>query len=199
MAKDGYYGRLEAPGYWRDIAGHFKPDTKMLDLGCGTGWISLHFEDYTGLDISAEAVKIAQDMGRNVMLGDAGAPLPFNDATFTGVIAKDVLEHVLTPVETVIEIRRVLTVGGLAYANTPDAQRWAWEDYTHRRPFTRLALRRLFAEQGFNVLAGGWATTVHGSSIVSGWTKDNRRPLPLRALGYVPFVRRNTWVLAEAI
>ena len=199
MGRSSYYERLEAPGYWRDITGHFAPDTRLLDLGCGTGWISQHFQDYTGLDISLEAVTKAQGMGRNVIFGDAGEPLPFGDATFTGVIAKDVLEHVLTPVATVLEIRRVLKAGGLAYANTPDAQRWAWEDYTHRRPFTRLGLRRLFAEQGFKVLDGGWATTVHGSSIISGWTKSNRRPLPLRALGYVPFVRRNTWVLAEAV
>jgi SAM-dependent methyltransferase len=194
-----YYSRLDRPGYWRDIIGHFPESTKILDLGCGTGWISEHFNYYTGLDISHVAVEEAQRLGRNVIEGDAGKALPFEDASFTGVVAKDVLEHVLTPFETVLEIRRVLEIGGLVYANTPDAQRWAWEDYTHRRPFTRLGLKRLFAEQGFRVVRAGWATTVHGSSIISNWTKDNRRPLPLRALGYVPFVRRNTWVLAEAV
>jgi SAM-dependent methyltransferase len=194
-----YYGRLEAPGYWRDITHHFPSDARILDLGCGTGWIAEHFSDYTGLDISLDAVEHARRLGRNVIHGDAAEKLPFPDGEFTGVIAKDALEHVLTPVETVSEIRRVLAVGGLVHAITPDAQRWAWEDYTHRRPFTRLALRRLFAEQGFEVLAAGWATTVHGSSIVSAWTRSNRRPLPLRTLGYVPFVRRNTWVLARAV
>jgi SAM-dependent methyltransferase len=195
----GYYRRIDRPGYWRDIVGHFDPSTKILDLGCGTGWVADYFADYTGLDISSSAVAEGRRQGRNVMLGDAGERLPFEDGRFDGVIAKDVLEHVPSPVQTVVEIRRVLAPGGLAYAVAPDAQRWAWEDYTHRRPFTRLALKRLFSEQGFGVVRAGWATTVHGSSVVSGWTRTNRRPLPLRALGYVPVVRRNCWVLAEAV
>lgn len=193
-----YFDRHEAPGYWRDIVGHFPPTTYLLDLGCGTGWIADHFADYVGIDLSEEAVKRAQDRGRNVMLGDAGAPLPFEDNAFTGVVAKDVLEHVTSPVDTVMEIRRVLVPGGLAYAVAPDAQRWVWEDYTHRRPFTRVGLRRLFADHGFSVRASGYATTVHGSSILSDLTSDNRRPWPLRAISYVPWVRRNVWVLAEA-
>ncbi len=195
----GYYERIDQPGNWNEIVRHFDPSTCLLDLGCGSGWISCHFDHYTGLDVTPAAVKMAQEHGRNVLLGDAGERLPFDDGSFTGVIAKDVLEHVVTPFQTVLEIRRVLEAGGLAYATTPDAQRWVWEDYTHRRPFTRLGLRRLFAEQGFEVLDGGWATTVHGSSIISGWFKSGRLPLPLRAVSYIPWIRRNTWVLARAV
>lgn len=194
-----YYKRHCEPGNWRDIVGHFPPDTRLLDLGAGTGWVAEHFVDYTGLDISAEAVREAQELGHNVILGDLDELLPFAAGTFTGVIAKDVLEHVLTPVETVREMRRVLEPGGLVYATTPDAQRWAWNDYTHRRPFTRLGLKRLFADQGFVVVHCGWATTAAFSAIISGLTRDNRQPLPVRALGYVPWVRRNTWVLARAV
>lgn len=34
----------------------------MLDVGCGTGWLAKHWEPgkYTGIDLSAEALKIAR-------------------------------------------------------------------------------------------------------------------------------------------
>ena len=36
-----------------------------------------------------------------------------------------------------------------------------------------------------------------GIGIVSGVTRRKRRPRPLAALAWLPFVRRNVWVLAR--
>ena len=80
--------------------------------------------------------------------------LPFEDASFDGVILKDVLEHLDDAVAAVREVRRVLRPGGQVFASSPDAQRWVWDDYTHVRPFTRKSFRLLFADQGFDVGAG---------------------------------------------
>ena len=71
------------------------------------GWPT-HFPDYTGIDGSPDAVAAASRQGRNVRLGDAGEPLPFPDASFDGVVLKDLLEHVGDPVAVVAEVRRVL-------------------------------------------------------------------------------------------
>ena len=147
----GYFEWHEQPGYWRDVTRHFDPGTRLLDLGCGSAWLAEHFADYTGVDGSPEAVRAAAQRGRTVLLADAGEPLPFADDAFGGAVLKDLLEHVADPAAVVREVRRVVAPGGRVFASSPDAQRWVWDDYTHRRPFTRKAFRLLFADQGWTV------------------------------------------------
>ena len=193
----GYFDWHEEPGYFRDVTRHFRPDAKLLDVGCGTGWLAEHFSDYTGIDGSPEAVATATAKGRDVRLGDVDEPLPFPDASFGGVVLKDLLEHVRDPVALVAEVRRVLAPGGLVFASSPDAQRWVWDDYTHRRPFTRKAFRLLFADQGFTVQQAGYESVMPGTSIVSRRMPSHRRPAPLRWAAWLPFVRRNVWLVAR--
>jgi SAM-dependent methyltransferase len=193
----GYFDWHEQPGYYRDVTRHFETGTKLLDIGCGTGWLAEHFADYTGIDGSPEAVAAAAQRRRNVLAGDVDEPLPFGDAMFDGVILKDLLEHVTDPVAVVREVHRVLKPGGLVFASSPDAQRWVWDDYTHRRPFTRKGFRLLFADQGFNVQRVGYESVMPGTSIVARHTRSKRRPVPLRAAAWLPVVRRNVWLLAR--
>jgi SAM-dependent methyltransferase len=192
----GYFDWHAEPGYFRDVTRHFEPSTTLLDLGCGTGWIADHFADYTGVDGSTEAVQAAAAKGRNVTLGDVDRPLPFPDGAFGGVVLKDLLEHVADPVALVAEARRVLAPGGRVFASSPDAQRWVWDDYTHRRPFTRKAFRLLFRDGGFDVERVGYESVMPGTSIVSART-GNRRPALLRAAAWLPVVRRNVWLIAR--
>jgi hypothetical protein len=91
----------------------------------------------------------------------------------------------------------VLRPGGRAFASSPDAQRWVWDDYTHRRPFTRTGFKRLFADQGLEVLSCAYESVMPGTSIVAARTRAHRRPAPLRAAAWLPVVRRNVWILAE--
>lgn len=193
----GYFDWHDEPGYWRDVTRHFDTAAKLLDVGCGSGWLGRHFSDYTGIDGSPEAVAAAAARGVDVRLGDVDEPLPFDDALFDGVVVKDLLEHVADPVGVVRETFRVLRPGGIAFASSPDAQRWVWDDYTHRRPFTRRAYRLLFADQGFQVVHAGWESVMPGTGILSGWTRGNRRPLPLRWAAALPLVRRNVVVVAR--
>ena len=193
----GYFDWHEQPGYYRDVTRHFEPSARLLDVGCGTGWLAEHFSDYTGVDGSPDAVAAASQRGRNVLLGDADQPLPFEDASFDGVVLKDLLEHVADPVAVVAEVRRVLRPGGTVFASSPDAQRWVWDDYTHRRPFTRKAFRLLFRDGGFTVERVGYESVMPGTSIVAARTRANRRPAVLRAAAWLPVVRRNVWVVAR--
>ncbi|MBU6151565.1 MAG: class I SAM-dependent methyltransferase, partial [Chloroflexi bacterium] len=106
-------------------------------------------------------------------------------------------EHVPDPAGVVREAKRVLRPNGLAFASSPDAQRWVWDDYTHRRPFTKKAYRLLFEDQGFAIERLGYETVIPGTSIVSQRTARNRRPVAFQALGHLRFLRRNVWILAR--
>ena len=193
----GYFDWHEEPGYYRDVTRHFAPTAKLLDVGCGTGWLADHFARYTGIDGSPDAVATAVERGRAVQLGDVDEPLPFPDACFDGVVLKDLLEHVADPVALVGEVHRVLRPEGRVFASSPDAQRWVWDDYTHRRPFTRKSFRLLFRDQGFTVDHVGYESVLPGTSILSARTKAKRRPAPLRAAAWLPVVRRNVWLVAR--
>jgi SAM-dependent methyltransferase len=193
----GYFEWHEQPGYWRDVTRHFPSSTKLLDVGCGSAWLADHFADYTGVDGSPDAVEAAAAKGRKVLLADVDEPLPFDDGAFGGAILKDLLEHVRDPVAVVREVRRVVVPGGRVFASSPDAQRWVWDDYTHRRPFTRKAFRRLFADQGWHVERVGYESVAPGTSIVSARTRSHRRPFPLTVLAWLPVWRRNVWLVAR--
>ncbi|HEX5225351.1 MAG TPA: methyltransferase domain-containing protein, partial [Solirubrobacteraceae bacterium] len=134
---------------------------------------------------------------RNVLLGDVAEPLPFAEGRFDGVVVKDLLEHLDRPADLVSEVHRVLRPGGLVFASSPDAQGWVWDDYTHRRPYTRKSFRLLFADQGFEVLRVGYESVAPGVGVLSARTRRKRRPRVFAALAWLPFHRRNVWLLAR--
>ena len=90
--------------------------------------------------------------------------LPFADASFDGVVAQAVLEHVLDPWRCVEQIHRVLAPGGLVYAETPFMQQVHEGRYDFTR-FTHLGHRRLFRR--FEELESG---AVGGPGMALAWS-----------------------------
>ena len=193
----GYFDWHDKPGYWGDYTRLFDSDAKLLDDGCGRGWLADHFDNYTGIDGAVEAVDEARSLGRNVILGSVEEPLPFDDNSFGAIVMKDLLEHVPDPAHVVRECSRVAMPESKIFASVPDAQRWVWDDYTHRRPFTRKALRLLFEDQGLEVKKCGYEAVTPGISIVSGMTRRKRRPRIFTLLAALRLTRRNVYVLAQ--
>ena len=94
------------------------------------------------------------------------------------------------------EVHRVLRPGGRVFASSPDAQRWVWDDYTHRRPFTRKAFRLLFADQGFDGRARRLRVG-HARDVDRVGAHEAKRRPRRRAAAWLPFVRRNVWLVAR--
>jgi SAM-dependent methyltransferase len=65
-------GRFQREAVWRTIDPLFKPEDRVLDLGCGTGedavWLTGRGVDVTAIDVSTEMVRIACARGVNATL-----------------------------------------------------------------------------------------------------------------------------------
>jgi len=89
----------------------FKDCNRILDIGCGTGRVVEYLRkemliDAMGITINSlevkEGISVLADMHE----------IPFEDESFDGVIAWDVLEHAVAPYIMLSEAHRVLTMKG---------------------------------------------------------------------------------------
>jgi SAM-dependent methyltransferase len=104
------------------------PEGAILDWGCGTGrtwrWLQMYpawRDQYHGCDVDHEAIEWLSRAGaRNLAICGDRPPLPFPDASFSGMFAFSVLTHIPPPLhrEWYEEIRRVLKPSGRAYLTT---------------------------------------------------------------------------------
>jgi SAM-dependent methyltransferase len=118
-----------------------------LVLNLGAGATGQHDDVRTTVDVD---VRRPQQTSLNAFVLADAAALPFASATFDGVVAKDVLEHVADVERCLREIARVTRPTSRIVVVTPRAvPRAVWADPTHLRGFTEQAL--LKALRG-----GGW-------------------------------------------
>jgi len=93
----------------------YVPDGKLLDLGCGSGEMlyklkALGWDTY-GVEISRSASQYAQEMGLKVYTGRV-EEVKFPDGFFDVIRLYAVFEHLPNPVETLLELRRILKSSG---------------------------------------------------------------------------------------
>ncbi|HXF52409.1 MAG TPA: class I SAM-dependent methyltransferase [Dehalococcoidia bacterium] len=159
VAKQAYYeGRALPAGlaarYYREFAGA----RRILDLGCGAGDFGRLRPDpeveVHGVDVDPLAVALASRYEIAAQVDLEREALPYPDAWFDGVLAKDVFEHLREPAHAAREAYRVLRPGGVLVASVVMARpSRVWADYTHVRGFTREAARLLLEDAGFAVEA----------------------------------------------
>jgi ubiquinone/menaquinone biosynthesis C-methylase UbiE len=122
--EDRHFWFVQTRGIIRDamVAAGIGPDSRVMDLGCGTGGTMRTLRglaDWTGVDVNPFAAQLARERsGAPVRIAEAAA-LPFPDATFDGVTALDVLEHIPDDAAALAEVRRVLKPGGALIATVP--------------------------------------------------------------------------------
>ena len=86
------------------ICGNLEPDSRILDLGCGTGYFSSEFlalgYNLTGLDLSQEMIQVfadsipeSQKQQTSLFVGDVETFLSQNEEQFDVVILSAILHH----------------------------------------------------------------------------------------------------------
>jgi len=120
------YKRFTTPVPMELLKKYLRPDSRILDFGCGQGKIlqqleSEGFLNLSGVDISGNMIEIA---GKNLPDADfkvnTGVMIPYNDSSFDCVIAAAVLTCVISSNDQgklIAEIKRVLKPEGLVYIN----------------------------------------------------------------------------------
>lgn len=143
-----------------------RPDLRILDCGCGTGFNLGWLRPYgrvTGMDLTASGLAVARKAGLPLVRGDAQI-LPFQSGAFDLVTSFDVLQCVPDDVAVFREMTRVLKPGGYIVANMAalDALRG---DHSHLsnefRRYSPALVRARMREAGLEVvqLRFGFAST----------------------------------------
>ena len=155
------------------IIGEISPGSRVLDLGCATGYIAEQLAarrcSVVGFERDAWAAAIAEAHCERVIVGDLESPedrarIP---GRYDVVVMGDVLEHLVDPAGALTAARSFVGDGGVALVSLPNIAAWTIRlgllrgsfdyadtgilDRTHLRFFTRAAAHELVREAGFEI------------------------------------------------
>ena len=119
------FSRLFQQDWHAEMISHVPPGaTRILDLGCGTGFFLAELEakhpGAVGLDISHDMLKVSNQYvpGARLVTGDAER-LPFQPQSFDVVFCKGSLHHVRDHVRFLANCRETLTQDGVLIMSEP--------------------------------------------------------------------------------
>jgi SAM-dependent methyltransferase len=103
-------------------------NSKILDVGCGTGiFLESIIKDGAnncfGVDGPSKFVKRAKERGyKDIFIIDdlCNTSMPFKNESFDFILCKDVFEHLIDPIFTLHEIKRVLKKDGYFLFHVPN-------------------------------------------------------------------------------
>ncbi len=108
---------------WKAVAGLPARGLKILNVGGGDSadlWHLVEENDVFLVDGAKSGVESAQAHGIKASLADLESPLSFPDEKFDVVICKDVLEHLVAPINLAQEMNRVLKPDGVLVVSVPN-------------------------------------------------------------------------------
>jgi SAM-dependent methyltransferase len=137
---------------------------KVLDVGCGTGYMIHNLRQEgaltAGVEITAEALRLARARDQeSELICSPSDRLPFSSNQFDVVLSLDVYEHLREELPVVVESHRVLAPGGRHLVFVPaHRQLWSRTDKIqgHYRRYSRRELGRLLQRAGFEVERSGY-------------------------------------------
>lgn len=146
-----------------------------MEVGCSTGYMSREMVangcTVTGVELDPEAAEQAREYCEAVHVLDLDAPNwveALGESEFDVVLLGDVLEHLVTPNATLLQLKRVLSRDGRLVVSLPNIVHWvtrlkilfgkfnyeSWGtlDHTHLRFFTNKTARAFIESAGYRVI-----------------------------------------------
>ncbi len=139
----------------RKFAPYIQPNDRVLDFGCGGGWLlrNLECKHRIGVEINPTAHVVVKR--NNIEVHETLADIA--NGSVDVVISNHALEHVPAPLTTLIELRRVLVPGGRIVLAVPIDDWRAGKTFTkpdinnHLYTWSPKLLGNLLCEAGFDV------------------------------------------------
>lgn len=133
-------------------------DTKVLDIGCGSGLMLNALEDIGqtfGMDMSDDAISFSKEIfNGKVEKGFLPDQIPYEENFFNLITALDVIEHVDRDVDSLKAIHSHLVSDGKAVITVP-AYMFLWSKFDelneHKRRYTLTELNAKLVQAGFTV------------------------------------------------
>lgn len=104
----------------KNIVGKIKPK-KILDVGCASGYMANQISKLFpkakiyGIDVYDKAVRYGKKKYPKIKFKVADAhKLPFTNNSFDLIVSYETIEHVVNPLKTLKELKRVLSENGIA-------------------------------------------------------------------------------------
>jgi SAM-dependent methyltransferase len=145
----------------------FQGYPSVVDLGCGQGTfldlVRAQKSSTLGIDPDPQMVKITQQRGHNVLLGDQTLIGQFSSA-FHGIHISHVIEHMWgeQAIQLIKDCAAALQPGGMLVIRTPNWENQIvrngafWLDHTHCRPYPLALLQQMIKASGFKITACGY-------------------------------------------
>lgn len=148
--------------YHLDKFEKYRKNNRMLDVGCGEGWILESAKargwDVYGTEFSSNAIEICRKKGIKMYAGVL-KPEAIEERDFDVVISTQAIEHINNPREEVLNVHQLLRTGGLYYITTPNfnsylrvflRDKYSIIEYPeHLSYYTRKTLNKLLQQSGF--------------------------------------------------
>ncbi len=141
----------------------YRQNNRILDVGCGEGWIlelamKRGWQAY-GTEFSSKAIEICGKKGIKMYAGVL-EPKNIREKDFDIIVSSETIEHINNPREELANIHRLLRAGGLFYVTTPNfnsyLRRMMKDNYAiikypeHLSYYTSTTLNKLLKETGFS-------------------------------------------------
>jgi len=138
------------------IKQHLPAGTRVLDVGCGDGWLAEALPECEWYSVEPDVVLRGEALSRGMMAAVGIAEnLPFEDRYFDAVCIFDVLEHLPDEAPALMEAQRVLKPGGMLFISVPlHPELWSRHDMRcgHYRRYRKGEVIRLFEGYGFRLV-----------------------------------------------
>ena len=164
------FGQDEAAQYfetiYQAIAPYIGPESRILDLGCGSGEFSKLLlakghRNVVAADLSQACVDIARKAGVEAFLYNVTVPdRPEWEKTFDLIVYSHTIEHVFDVGASMRAVKKLLKDDGVLFVEVPDAEKYSAVDlgpyffftYEHLMHLTGDTLRNISRVFGYELL-----------------------------------------------